>query len=69
MEETDFSALEAKVDELVALCDALVRENQELREAKRSWATERAGFIERNELAKRKIDAIIGRLKTLDEES
>lgn len=56
MEEMDFSALEAKMDELVALCDALVQENKKLRD-------ERALLVERNDLAKTKLDTVINRLK------
>ncbi len=67
MEEMDFSALEAKVDELVALCDALVQENEKLRKEQQAWHAERASLTERNDLAKSKIDAMIGRLKNLDE--
>ena len=67
MEEMDFSALETKVDELVALCDALVQENQKLREEQQAWHAERTRLTERNDLAKSKIDAMIDRLKNLDE--
>ncbi len=69
MEEMDFSLLEARVDELIALCDAFARENQVLRQQRKTWRAERADLIERNELAKTKIEAMIGRLKTLDEET
>ena len=67
MEEMDFSALEAKVDELVALCDALIQENQKLREEQRAWQDERATLVERNDLAKAKLDAMIERVKSVDE--
>ena len=58
-EATDFSALEAKVDELIALCDALLRENQALRAA-------HAAVLERKDLAATKLDALIGRLRASD---
>ena len=58
-EATDFSALEAKVDELIALCDALLRENQALRAA-------HAAVLERKDLAATKLDALIGRLRGSD---
>ena len=74
MEAIDFSALEAKVDELVAHCDALIRENQKLaqenqklRDERRAWQDERATLVERNDLAKAKLDAMIERLKSVDE--
>ena len=67
MEEIDFSALEAKVDQLVAHCDALIQENQKLRQEQRAWQDERATLVERNDLAKAKLDAMIERVKSVDE--
>ncbi len=67
MEEMDFNALEAKVDDLIALCERLARENKDLREQQAEWEAQRAKLVERNELAKAKIDAMIGRLRSLDE--
>lgn len=62
----DLIALEAKVEELIALCESLGNENRALREQNRIWAAEKAGLVERNELARSKIDALIGRLKSMD---
>ena len=62
-EEMGFSALEAKVDELIALCDTLVQENKKLRAEQQAWHANRARVAERNDLAKTKIDAMIERMK------
>lgn len=62
----DFSALETRVDELIELCEALASENRALRERNRAWATEKSDLVERNELARNKIEALIGRLKSMD---
>lgn len=62
----DLKALEAKVDELVELCESLANENQALRERNRAWAIEKSNLVERNELARSKIDALIDRLKSMD---
>lgn len=59
-EAMDFSALEAKVDELIALCDALLRENRALKAA-------HAAALERKDLAATKLDALIGRLRATDQ--
>ena len=67
MEGMDFSDLEAKVDELVALCDALVQENKTLRNEQQAWHAERAHLVERNDQSKVKLDTMIDRLKNLDE--
>lgn len=62
----DLKALEARVDELVELCESLANENRALRERNRAWAIEKSNLVERNELARSKIDALIDRLKSMD---
>lgn len=62
----DLNALEAKVDELIELCESLANQNQALRERNRAWAAEKSNLVERNELARSKIDALIDRLKSMD---
>ena len=63
----DLGDLEAKVDELIARCDALGRENRELRERERAWRTERAELVDRQQVAQAKIDSMIGRTNTPEE--
>lgn len=67
MEETTTAALASRIDDLIALCATLARENQALRGEQAAWRVERAKLIERNELAKNKIEAMIDRLRSLDE--
>ena len=67
MEETTTTALASRIDDLIALCATLARENQALHQAQAAWRVERARLNERNELAKSKIDAMIDRLRSLDE--
>ena len=62
----DLNTLEAKIDELVELCESLANENRALRERNRAWAAEKSDLVERNELARSKIDALIDRLKSMD---
>ena len=62
----DLSTLEAKVDELIELCESLASENRALRERNRAWAVEKSDLVERNELARSKIDALIDRLRSMD---
>jgi len=68
MSEVDLKALEAKIDALIQLCDRLAKENQALLAQHDDWATERAQLIEKNELAKSKVEAMIGRLKALEQD-
>ncbi|MCY3623086.1 MAG: TIGR02449 family protein [Gammaproteobacteria bacterium] len=62
----DLKALETKVGELIELCESLANENRALRARNRSWAAEKSNLVERNELARSKIDALINRLKSMD---
>ena len=65
---SDFAALERKIEELIDLCDTLGRENKALRAQQRTWSTERAKLIEKNELAKSRVESMIMRLKSLEQE-
>lgn len=60
--------LEAKIDELIELCSILGRENRALRAQQQNWSAERAKLIEKNELAKSRVESMITRLKTLEQD-
>ena len=66
MATNDLEALEEKVDELIALSEVLVEENQVLKAKQQSWTTERAKLVEKNELAKTRVESMIARLNALD---
>lgn len=64
----DWKTLEAKIDELIDLCEVLTRENRALRAQQQNWTTERAKLIEKNELAKSRVESMITRLKALEQD-
>ena len=64
MEEMDI--LERRVNELIALTEQLSRENKALRTQQDNWSVERAKLIEKNELAKSRVESMIGRLRALE---
>ncbi len=64
----DWKALESKVDELIELCGVLTKENRALRAQQQNWTTERAKLIEKNELAKSRVESMITRLKALEQD-
>lgn len=64
----DFAALELKVEEMIDLCETLGRENKALRAQQQNWTTERAKLIEKNELAKSRVESMITRLKSLEQD-
>ena len=66
--ESGWSALENRVQALIDLNLKLARENQALRLQQRHWTSERAALIEKNELAKSRVEAMIGRLKGLEQD-
>jgi len=64
----ELDTLERKVNELIELCEVLSRENRALRSRQNTWSTERAKLIEKNELAKSKVESMISRLKALEQD-
>lgn len=66
MAQNPLKALEQKIDELIALCQDLDRENQELKQGQAGWHRERKDLIDKNELARNKVEAMIERLRTLE---
>ena len=66
---SDWTLLQSKVQELLALTDTLARENRALRAQQRNWSAERAKLIEKNELAKSRVESMITRLKALEQDA
>jgi len=66
MEITDLQVLEAKIDELIALCHQLAEENRTLREQQSTFIAERTALLEKNALARSRIEAMITRLKAME---
>ena len=64
----EWAALEEKVEELIELCTVLGKENRALRTQQQNLTTERAKLIEKNELAKSRVESMITRLKTLEQD-
>jgi len=69
MEDADFNALTAKIDQLIRLVEQLRAENQQLRSSERQWREERARLVEQNELARHTVESMISRLKALEQDS
>ncbi len=67
MSDTNFSGLEEKVDELIQLCADMKAENQNLRGQANNWETERKLLLDKNQLARVRLEKILRRLKTLEQ--
>ena len=63
----DIKSLEAKVDALIEDLDELERRNSMLESDRENWLVERNRLLEKNELAKNKVEAMILRLKALEQ--
>ncbi|WP_049631597.1 MULTISPECIES: TIGR02449 family protein [unclassified Cellvibrio] len=61
-------ALETKLDKLILLCNRLQQENAELKTRENEWQRERVRLIEKNELARSRVEAMITHLRNLDAE-
>jgi cell division protein ZapB len=67
MSDTSFNTLEGKVDALIQLCDDMKKENQLLRDDKHNWEHERKTLIEKNQLARTRLEKVLQRLKSLEQ--
>jgi cell division protein ZapB len=68
MSAEQFRALEHQVDQLIYRCHQLEQENRGLRSQENTWRKERTRLIEKNELARTRVEAMIHRLKALEQE-
>ena len=61
-------AIETKLDKLILQCNRLQQENAELKARENEWQRERVRLIEKNELARSRVEAMITHLRNLDAE-
>ncbi|MDH5353918.1 MAG: TIGR02449 family protein [Gammaproteobacteria bacterium] len=64
--ETDLQQLEQRIDELIDTMGLLKNENTNLRQQKDKLVTERSQLIEKTELARNRVEAMISRLRSLE---
>ena len=69
MDSNQLQRLAAKLDELLEHYAHLKTQNRLLLAHEKAWRDERAELIEKNELARQKVEAMISRLKTLEQDS
>jgi len=60
--------LEAKIDELIQLCDELEKKHALVQADRENLMTERTRLLEKNEMARSKVEAMIMRLKALEQD-
>lgn len=64
--EHELKILEHQLDELVSLCKQLKQENQSLRDQQMGLVSERSKLMEKNEIARSRVEAMIMRLKSME---
>ncbi|TLP54484.1 MULTISPECIES: TIGR02449 family protein [Pseudomonas] len=69
MQENDLQALMSRFELLIERVEQLKLQNALLVAQEKTWREERAHLIEKNEIAKRKIESMIMRLKALEQDS
>jgi cell division protein ZapB len=67
--DLDLRRLEKRLEELVALCRQLQEENQSLRHRQEILSSERATLLHKNEQVRGRVEAMIGRLKGMEQAS
>ena len=64
--DLELARLEKRIEELMASIEGLKEENRALRQRQESLAAERSAFAQRNDQVRARVEAMIGRLKTME---
>ncbi len=67
--DLELRRLEKRLEELVVLCRQLQEENQSLRHRQDILTSERASLLHKNEQVRGRVEAMIGRLKGMEQAS
>lgn len=67
MSDPSLKQLERKVETLIEHYQQLEQENRLLKAERSAWQSERAKLIKQNELARDRVEAMIERLKTMEQ--
>ena len=67
--DAELKRLERRLDELIATIGQLKEENRALRQRQDTLMTERATLLQKNEQVRGRVEAMIGRLKAMEQGS
>ena len=65
--ESDLRRLEDRLDDLVKICNQLQSENKSLKEKQETLSRERATMVQKNEEVRARVEAMIVRLKSMEQ--
>ena len=66
MDELKLAALTRNIDKLIDLCDELKKENLTLKTQKNALVKERSQLLDKNQVAKTRIESMLLRLEELE---
>ncbi|OHC13223.1 MAG: TIGR02449 family protein [Pseudomonadales bacterium GWC1_66_9] len=69
MEDDDLQALTRHLELLIQRLEQIKAHNRFLLANEKAWREERAHLIEKNEIARHKVESMISRLKALEQDS
>jgi cell division protein ZapB len=69
MSDDALKTLEDRIDQLIALCAQLNRENRALKEENLNFQQERRDLIAKNELARARVESTLRRLRSMEASS
>jgi cell division protein ZapB len=64
--DSELRRLDKRIEELIKAIDQLKEENRALRQRQDILAAERTSLLQRNEQARTRVEAMIGRLKAME---
>lgn len=64
--DLELARLEKRIGELMANIEELKEENRALRQRHETLTNDRAGLLQKNEQVRARVEAMIGRLKTME---
>lgn len=65
--QSSFGLLEERLEELIRVCERLAEENRSLHEQQAALIAERDALIEKNETSRTRIEAMVARMKALEQ--
>jgi cell division protein ZapB len=67
--DIDLRKLDFRVDELIRIVERLKEENQSLQQKQEALVSDRAALLQKNELVRTRVEAMISRLRAMEQSS
>jgi len=65
--DLELKRLEKRLEDLIATVNQIKEENRALRQRQETLTSERAGLLQKNEQVRARVEAMIGRLKSMEQ--